>query len=125
VASLSRKEKEEMSELKSYHKLLAIIAIHICLWIFLVHGWMGYATITERNGLRYTIYLFQGLTKAEYTTYNFVNAFLALQLIAFQIYYLVEKKPGRLMLTFVGVIILALLIFLAELYFDSRLFPKG
>src|SRR5687768_17421203 len=114
-----------MSPLKSYHKLLALFAIHVCLWIFLVHGWMGYATVTERGGIRYTIYLFKGLTKFQYATYNFTVAFLALQLIAFQVYYLIEKKPKHLMITYIGVLILGVLIFLIEMFFDSGFRPKG
>jgi hypothetical protein len=125
VAPLPGKEKKEVNTIKLYHKLLAIIAIHVCTWILLVHGWMGYATITERGGMRYAIYLFQGLTKIQYTTYNFVVTFLALQLIAFQIYYLLEKKVKRLMITYVGVLLLTCMIFLAELYFDARLRFKG
>jgi hypothetical protein len=98
------------AELKTYHKFLSVISIHVCLWILLVHAWMGYATVTERPGIRYMVYKFQGLTKLEFTCYNFTVAFLALQFIAFQVYYLVEKKANRLMYTFVGVILLGIII---------------
>ena len=112
-------------ELKPHHKFLSVVSIHICLWIVLVHGWMGYATVTERSGIRYMIYMFQGLTKTEYTFYNFTVCFLALQLIAFQVHYLLEKKTRHLMYSFIGVILLGFIIYLMEMYFRSSFRSKA
>ena len=110
---------------KTYLKVFSFLTIPVYLLIIAGYGWVGYATFTERPGLRGNFYMYYGLTRAQFYTYNFLLVFIALLIFSFTIKYLIENNVTHLIkLLWIFAYFIAIII-VCEMYLSSRFVGKG
>jgi len=111
--------------LKVRHKIVSILIILICLFIFAVYGWDCYATISDRQGLTGSMYAYYGLTKVQFIGYTATVAIIAVLLIVFFSDSLSKQdRLGLKKLTLRFLIFFALLI-ISEVFLQLRFIGKG
>lgn len=113
------------NKLKTYQIIFSIVNLSICSLIAIIYGWQGYATLTERPGLRGYIHIYYQLTMAQFATYNLSTAFFALVLIFYQLKFLKKKDAKNLNITFWIFGLLIILIISARFFLHSRFVIKG
>ncbi len=111
--------------LKIYHKILPVFFIPICIAIVVWYGWIGYSTLTERQGLNGDWYYYYQLTRQQYYIYNFTVALIAFLLIILQLTYLTRAKARSLSLTLWVIILFIALVIGTEMYLETRRIYKG
>jgi len=102
-------------QLKRYHRVLPVLFIPICLLIPTNYGWIGYATLTGRPGLKGSYYLYYNLEMYQFLIYNFVIAAIGIGLIVAQINCLIKKNPRCLTKAFWAFAIFIVLIIVCEI----------
>jgi magnesium-transporting ATPase (P-type) len=112
------------NKLKLHHQFLPYLLIPICGLIIFSHGYIGYATITEKSDINGTLYLHYKLTKEQFYSYNFTIAFIATLLAFFQLKHVLQDNPKLLTKTFWAVAIFILLLILTYDYIETRLALK-
>jgi hypothetical protein len=114
-----------MDKLKSYHILLPILFIPICLFLIVDYGWIGYATISNRPGLNGDWYYYYNIPKPIFCIYEFLVAGIAFVFIIFQLTYLIFKNPEYLTITFKRFGIFLVSIIACEIILAIRFTGKG
>ena len=113
------------TELKLFPKLLTILIIPICLFVFALYGWSAFSTITGRSGLNGNMYMYYNVSWLAFSLYTFFVSLLGLLFTVLQLYYLAQKKAKLLTRTFWICIIFIGLVILCEIYLQSRFVGKG
>ena len=113
------------TKLKLYHKLLPLLIIPICLFLFVTFGWSAFSTITERSGMNGNMYYYYNLTRLTYSTYTgLVSLFSAVFILLLTIY-LFKVDPIKLTKVFLYFLIFVGLLITCEIYLQTRFTGKG
>lgn len=115
----------ENNKMKPYHWIIPILTIPLFLFFSAYYFWMFYSTMSDRNGLWGSMYLYYDLTKTEYGFYNLILVLILSGLILSQLIFLIKKNVYRLNKTFLIMGILIGLIILGEFYMKTRFVGKG
>jgi hypothetical protein len=113
------------NKLKLYQKLVPLIILPICLFLFVAFGWSAFSTITERSGLNGDMYSYYNLTRTTYSIYTGLVSLLGLGFILTLTKYLIKSEPKKLTKAFLYFLIFILLLFFCELYLQTRFEGKG
>lgn len=113
------------NNLKLYHKLLPLLIIPICLFLFVTYGWSAFATLTERNGLYGDMYSYYKLTIFQFSFYTGLVSLLGLSFILLLIDSIIKSNPSKLTKLFWSFLIFVILIIICEFYLQTRFTGKG
>jgi hypothetical protein len=113
------------NNLKPYHWIIPILTIPILLIFSANYFWIFYSTMSDRNGLWSSMYLYYDFTKTEFGFYNLILVLILSGLILSQLIFLIKKNVYRLNKTFLIMVILIGLIILGEFYMKTRFVGKG
>jgi len=113
------------SGLKLYHKLLSILTILICLFVFINFGWSAYSTITESSGLNGSMYLYYGLSRLQFSVYTIVVAIVGIIFIYFLTVYLIRKTSKMITKTLWFFVSFIGLLAICEILLQIRFIGKG
>ena len=107
-------------KLKLHHKLLPLIIISICSFLFIVNGWTAFSLLTNREGSWGEKYLYyQNLTKIEFIIYEVLFSLFELNLIFFLTFYLIKKNSDKLTMLYWCFIILIELLLICETHLET------
>ena len=110
---------------KLYHVLVSITIILICGLIALNYGWIAYATVAERAGLRGDLYRYYQLPRSLFYFYEGLVAASAFVLIILQLKSLIERNPKGLAKTFKAFLIFIGIVVICEIFLQARFVGKG
>jgi hypothetical protein len=109
---------------RTYHFLLPILIIPICLLLSLGNGWAMYSTVTERPGLNGGMYSYYHLTRIQYSTYTGCVALCSLYFILSITFHLIKKAPLLLTKQFWDFLVFIGLFTICEIFLAMRFTGK-
>jgi hypothetical protein len=116
---------EKSNTIRTFHLLVFIVSMMICLLVTIGYGWLGYAAITGRPGMQGHLYIYYDISPEIFCLYNFLNALFSFGLMFFQLYHLGNDNKKGLVKIFKAVGLFIVYIIIAELCLQSGYVGKG
>lgn len=113
------------NNLKLYHKLLPLLIIPICLFLFVSYGWSSYATNTERSGLNGDMFIYYNLTSLQYSLYTGCISLVGICFIFLLLFYLIKSNSIILTKLYWYFLIFIGLVVVCEILLQLRFTGKG
>jgi magnesium-transporting ATPase (P-type) len=113
------------NNLKLHHKLLPVLIVPICFFLFVSFGWSAYSTITERGGLNGNRYIYYDVSQLQFSLYTGLISLIGLFFIILIALNIIQKNDIRMNKTFWWFIIFIGLFILCSFFLQSRFVGKG